>query len=121
MTAKRKVFLGRFIYPKTRDELTYLFGTAVCVDENGRIAAVEEGDWERVKSEVLPSLGWPADEVEMRSCGPEEFFFPGFVGECPPVCFPTRLEVWLTRKTPTSTPRNIPMSVSSESPPSSTG
>lgn len=82
---KRKVFLGRFIYPKTREELAYLLDAAVCVDENGKIAAVEEGIdcWAAIQLKVLPSLGWSADEVEVQSCGDDDFFFPGFVGELP--------------------------------------
>ena len=84
MAAKKRVFLGRFIYPETRDSLKYLVDTVVCVDENGRIAAVREGASARVKPDVLQSLGWSANEVEVRSCGDDEFFFPGFVGELPP-------------------------------------
>ena len=84
LTNKRKVFLGRFIYSKTREELAYLSDTAVCVDENGRIAAIKEGtDWEGVLSEVLPSLGWDGDKIEARFSGEDNFFFPGFVGELP--------------------------------------
>lgn len=81
MAAKRKVFLGTFIYPRSREELAYLFEAAVCVDEKGRIAAVREGmEWDGVRDEVFTGLGWEADEVLVRRCGEGEFFFPGFVG-----------------------------------------
>ncbi|SPN99680.1 related to guanine deaminase [Cephalotrichum gorgonifer] len=76
----RKVFLGTFIYSKSREELSYLVNTAVCVDESGKIAAVREGcDRAKVEAEVLPELGWSLEEVEVRACEEGQFFFPGFV------------------------------------------
>lgn len=81
---KRKVFLGTFIHCKSRDELSYLFNTVVCVDDKGKITAVTENcDRARVESEVLPGLGWSLEEVEVREGGEDEFFFPGFIGEFP--------------------------------------
>ena len=85
MAAKRKVFLGTFIYPRTREELAYLHDTVVCVDEKGKIAAVKEGiDWAVVQDEVLSELGWKVDEVLVRRCAEGDFFFPGFVGSSLP-------------------------------------
>lgn len=79
---KRKVFLGTFIFSETREELAYLFKTALCVDERGSIVAVEKDcDWAKAQSEVLPKLGWSVDEVEVRASGEDEFFFPGLIGE----------------------------------------
>ncbi|KAK3898577.1 hypothetical protein C8A05DRAFT_18876, partial [Staphylotrichum tortipilum] len=80
-TTTRKLFLGSFIHSKALDELEYLHGAAVAVDENGVIVAVEgECDEARARETVLPRLGWEAgDDVEVVTAGEGQFFFPGFI------------------------------------------
>lgn len=78
-SGSRKVFFGNFIYPKSRERLAYLFDAAVCVDENGKIAAVAENGAEI--SDIVASLRWSLNDVEVRTCGDDDFFFPGFIGK----------------------------------------
>lgn len=120
MVSGRKVFLGHFIYPQDRGKLSYLIDAGVCVDENGKIAAVAE-DRAKLESDILPLLGWSMEEVDVRkTSGDDEFFFPGFVGK--PLSLPPPVSTTNRRgKTPTSTPRSTPTRVSSASPPCSTG
>lgn len=130
MAAKRKVFLGTFIYPRTREELAYLHDAVVCVDEKGIIAAVREGvEWDKVRDELLSALGWEADEVLVRKCAEGDFFFPGFVGSSPSF-YSHSLSLLLSstrtipkdqadrKQTPTSTHPSTPTSASSASQPS---
>lgn len=132
MATKRKVFLGTFVYPRTRDELAYLHDAVVCVDEKGKIASVKEGvDWNKVRDEVVSELGWDADEVLVRKCAEGEFFFPGFVGSSPSTLTRFHFSFSSThiipkdqadqKQIPTSTHPSTPTSASSASQPSWTG
>jgi guanine deaminase len=81
MIAKNKLFLGLFVHSKALETLEYLHNTAVCVDKEGKIVAVEEDcDEETAKATVLPRLGWAEAEVEVVTAEEGQFFFPGFIG-----------------------------------------
>lgn len=64
-----------------------MHNTVVCVDESGKIVAIEsavdEGSLEEVAEAVLKKLGWDSadDEVVRHTCEPGQFFFPGFIGK----------------------------------------
>lgn len=82
-----QLFLGTFIYSKSRDVLNYLHNTAVFVEGvTGRIVAIERDcDRTRTVDEVLVHLGWSAAETKILdtttpdASGDVKFFFPGFV------------------------------------------
>jgi guanine deaminase len=81
MIAKNKLFLGLFVHSKVLKKLEYLHNTAVCVDKEGKIVAVEKDcDEETAKAIVLPRLGWAEAEVEVVKAEEGQFFFPGFIG-----------------------------------------
>ena len=79
--ATNKLFLGLFVHSKVLKELEYLHNTAVCVDKEGKIVAVEKDcDEQKAKATVLPRLGWAEAEVEVVEAREGQFFFPGFIG-----------------------------------------
>jgi guanine deaminase len=81
-TSGRSLFLGTLVHSKTLDRLEYLQGTAVCVDENGIIVAIQEGcDQSAAEQSLYPKLGWSRDDVTVRRANEGEFFFPGFIGQ----------------------------------------
>lgn len=81
MGAQNKLFLGLFVHSKVLKELEYLHNTAVCVDKEGKIVAVEKDCGEdKAKETVLPRLGWAEAEVEIVKAEEGQFFFPGFIG-----------------------------------------
>ncbi|KAH6855811.1 hypothetical protein B0I37DRAFT_63357 [Chaetomium sp. MPI-CAGE-AT-0009] len=80
MAPKNKLFLGLFIHSKALNELEYLHDTAVCVDADGTIVAVERDcDELKAKDTVLPRLGWAETDVEIVKAREGQFFFPGFI------------------------------------------
>ena len=69
------------MHSKTLEELEFLHDTAVCVDENGVIVAVESNcDQTKAKETLFPKLGWATGDVSIRSARAGQFFFPGFIG-----------------------------------------
>jgi guanine deaminase len=79
--SENTLFLGSFIHSKSLDELEYLHDSAVCVDKNGVIVAVEKGcDFKKAEEALFPKLGWSAGDVTVRTTKPGQFFFPGFIG-----------------------------------------
>ncbi|KAK7432609.1 hypothetical protein QQZ08_000817 [Neonectria magnoliae] len=78
---RKQVFLGTFVSSKSRQELQYLHGAAVCVDSHGKIAQVEEDctGVELVEDWLLSKLGWKRSEVDVFVAKPGQFFFPGFI------------------------------------------
>lgn len=82
---KNAVFYGTFIHSKKLDELEYLHKTAVFVDRDGKIVAVERDcdDLDTAAAAaVFSRLGWEADDVVTERIQEGQFFFPGFIGEC---------------------------------------
>jgi guanine deaminase len=80
-SAKRSVYLGTFVHSKSLTEIEILLDTAIFVDEHGRIVAIERGlkDDDAVQTYIL-KLEWLLDDVIIRACEKEQFFFPGFIG-----------------------------------------
>ena len=79
--ASRSLFLGSFIHSKSLDELEYLHDTAICVDQNGVIVAVEPGyNLSKAEEVLFPKLGWKKEEVSVKVAKEGQFFFPGFIG-----------------------------------------
>jgi guanine deaminase len=77
----KSLFLGSFIHSKSLDELEYLHDSAVCVDENGVIVALEKGyDLKEAEETLFPKLGWSTGDVTVKTAKPGQFFFPGFIG-----------------------------------------
>ncbi|CCC06812.1 hypothetical protein SMACR_00842 [Sordaria macrospora] len=79
---QNQLFYGTFIYPKTLTELEYLYNTAVAVDQNGTIVAIERDcDLPKATNTLLPRLGWSPDSVTINtsSASHNQFFFPGFI------------------------------------------
>jgi guanine deaminase len=74
---KKTVYQGTFIHSKSLKELQILHDTAAFVDEKGKIVAIAGGAIDKQLSE----LGWSPEEVEVKSCEKEQFFFPGFIGK----------------------------------------
>jgi len=63
------------------DELEYLHDSAICVDENGVIVAIEKDcDLKKAEETLLPKLGWSTGDVTVKTAKPGQFFFPGFIG-----------------------------------------
>ena len=80
--AVRSLYLGTLIHCKSLDELHFLHDTAVCVDENGVIVAIEsECDEAKAEELIFPKLGWSWKEVSLKKAAPGQFFFPGFIGK----------------------------------------
>jgi guanine deaminase len=78
----KSLFLGSFIHSKSLDKLEYLHNSAVCVDENGVIVAIEEDyDLEKAEETLFPKLAWSTGDVTVKTAKPGQFFFPGFVGK----------------------------------------
>jgi guanine deaminase len=79
---KNTVYHGTFIHSKALDELEYLHNTAVFVDKEGRIVAIErECDLTTAAlSTTVSKLGWTPD-VSIEALTDGQFFFPGFIGE----------------------------------------
>lgn len=78
---KNAVFYGTFIHSKKLDELEYLHKTAVFVDRDGKIVAVERDcdDLDTAAAAVYSRLGWEADDVVTERIREGQFFFPGFI------------------------------------------
>ncbi|KAJ9137304.1 Metallo-dependent hydrolase [Pleurostoma richardsiae] len=80
MAGQKQLFLGTFIHSISLDELEYLHDTALCVDENGKIVAIEKDcDQKKAEDVLYPKLGWAAAEVTVSACKDGQFFFPGFI------------------------------------------
>ncbi len=78
----KSLFLGSFIHSKSLDELEYFHDSAVCIDENGTIVAVEkEYDFKKAEEILFPKLGWSAEDVTVKIAKPGQFYFPGFIGQ----------------------------------------
>ena len=78
----KSLFLGSFIHSKTLDKLEYLHDSAVCVDENGIIVAVEKDcDLKKAEEILFSKLGWSTRNVTVKTAKPGQFFFPGFIGK----------------------------------------
>jgi guanine deaminase len=75
---KRALYMGTFIHSKSLAEMEYLHDSIVAVDENGKIAAIKSG--KTGKDALLAELGWIEEDVDIKACGKEQFFFPGFIG-----------------------------------------
>lgn len=78
-STRRQVLIGTFVHSKSRTELEFLHNAAICVDEKGVIVKVEKsyaGD----QNQLLQELGWTEDGVDILTCKPGQFFFPGFIG-----------------------------------------
>jgi hypothetical protein len=75
------VFYGTFIHSKKLDELEFLHSTAVFVDKDGKIVAVERDCDPDKAAAVFPRLGWEASNVSTERIKEGQFFFPGFIGE----------------------------------------
>ncbi|KAH8911500.1 Metallo-dependent hydrolase [Coniochaeta sp. PMI_546] len=77
---KSAVYYGTFIHSKTLDELEYLHKTAVFVDKEGKIVAVERDcDLDKATATVFPRLGWEGSDVVTEKIREGQFFFPGFI------------------------------------------
>lgn len=48
------------------------------VDEAGKIIAIKP--CASSHDELFAEVGWAPAEVEVKACGKEQFFFPGFIG-----------------------------------------
>jgi len=122
-TLQRTVYLGTFVHSKSLEVLEIRQRTAIFVDENGKILAVEKdvADSEAARG-FFSRLGWSEEEgkTSIHECHGEEFFFPGFIGI---VLRLHKLEPHDTksRQIRTSTPRSMPMRASSARPLSWTG
>ncbi len=80
-TTGKSLFLGSFIHSKSLDELEYLHNSAVCVDGNGVIVAIEKDyDLKKAEETLFPKLGWSVGDVTVRTTKSGQFFFPGFIG-----------------------------------------
>lgn len=65
MAFGRTVYFGTFVHSKSLEELDISHNTAVFVDENGRIAAIERGlPNVFAVNEVLLKLGWTGARAE---------------------------------------------------------
>lgn len=86
---KNTVYYGTFIHSKSLDELEYLHNTAVFVDKEGKIVAIErECDLTATLSITVSKLGWNPD-VSIEALRDGQFFFPGFIGELAALTSPT--------------------------------
>jgi guanine deaminase len=85
----KSLFLGSFIHSKSLDDLEYLHNSAVCVDENGVIVAIEKDcDLKKAEVTLFPKFGWSIEAVSVKTAKPGQFFFPGFIGWLSPSNFP---------------------------------
>jgi len=80
----KSLFLGSFIHSKSLEELEFLHDTAVCVDDKGVVAAIEQIgkglDQKKAEESIYPRLGWSVGDVSVHIAQPGQFFFPGFIG-----------------------------------------
>lgn len=76
--AKKTIYTGTFIHSKSLGEVEFLHETAVLVDEAGKIIAIKP--CASSHDELFAEVGWAPAEVEVKACGKEQFFFPGFIG-----------------------------------------
>ena len=83
--SKPAVYIGTFVHCKTLTEIEILHDAAVFIDEQGKIVAIEK-DIEDVDAALsgASKLGWDTQDVIVRACGKEQFFFPGFIGMVKP-------------------------------------
>ncbi|KAK3486137.1 uncharacterized protein B0T23DRAFT_246685 [Neurospora hispaniola] len=82
LATQNQLFYGTFVYPKTLTDLKYLHNTAVAVDQNGTIVAIERDyDLSQAAITLFPCLGWAPDSVSIHSslASHNQFFFPGFI------------------------------------------
>lgn len=79
---KKSLMLGNFVHSDTRDTLSFLLGSAIAINEQGKIVGIEDcsGDVDIAKKQLLQRLGWHENEVEILVCKQGQFFFPGFIG-----------------------------------------
>lgn len=80
---RRLLLLGTFVHCLGPAELAFMHDAAVAVDQQGKIAGIEkdQGDVDKAKVQLLKTLGWAEDDVEVHASRPGQFFFPGFIGE----------------------------------------
>ena len=79
----RSLFVGTLIHSKSLDELEYLDDTAVFVDEDGLIVAIQSKYSQTAAEEIealFQKLGWSREDVTIKTAKSGEFFFPGFIG-----------------------------------------
>ncbi|KAI1764569.1 guanine deaminase [Hypoxylon sp. FL1150] len=77
---RNQIFLGTFIHSVKLGELEYLHDTAVCVDKDGRIVAVEpQCDLKNIKETMCQKLSWEPHDLAITITKEGQFFFPGFV------------------------------------------
>jgi guanine deaminase len=80
------LFLGSFIHSESLVTLEFLHDTAVFVDENGVIVAIEKDcDQEKAEGTMFSQLNWSRAEVTVKIAKPGQFFFPGFIGLLSPL------------------------------------
>lgn len=76
-----RVFYGTFIHSLKLDKLEYLHNTAVFVDQDGKMVAVERDcDLAKIQDTAGSNLGWKSFTI-VEKCKEGQFFFPGFIGE----------------------------------------
>lgn len=78
--SKQCVYSGTFIFCKDLDTLEVIDGSLL-VDKNGtivRVATSHDGD--ESLEDLVRSMGWNQAETLTVKAGPNEFFFPGFIG-----------------------------------------
>ena len=79
----RSLFVGTLIHSKSLDELEYLDDTAVFVDENGVIVAIQskysQTDAREIEA-IFHKLAWSREDIAIKTAKAGEFFFPGFIG-----------------------------------------
>ncbi|KOS21472.1 putative guanine deaminase [Escovopsis weberi] len=80
-TRQRLVVLGTFVHCRTRQELDFFHNAALGVDADGKIAGFvkDRGDVGAARDELLRTLGWDGDEVQVVQAEEGQFFFPGFI------------------------------------------
>lgn len=81
VSVKKAIYTGTFIHSKSLGEVEFLHETAILVDEAGKIVAVKP--FAGSHDALLAEVGWVPGEVEVKACGKEQFFFPGFIGTSP--------------------------------------
>ncbi|TQS35015.1 hypothetical protein Golomagni_04579 [Golovinomyces magnicellulatus] len=84
--ARKSIFIGTFIFCRDLNTLERLKDTAVCVNDQGVIIAMErnfnqEAQFTQI---LLARLGWIDSKVVVYRSKEGQFFFPGFIGSFTP-------------------------------------
>ncbi|RKF65501.1 putative guanine deaminase [Golovinomyces cichoracearum] len=79
--ARKSIFIGTFIFCRDLNTLERLKDTAICVNDQGVIVAIERKFKQEVQfTQILLSrLGWIDSEVVICRSEEGQFFFPGFI------------------------------------------